>query len=90
MAAYACQPFGFAGSSAVYTRRADFSLSLVQWLEFGVASGATLTWTAKYREAVCASHPDISSGAAHLGVVGFDTFTGLPEVGLLCEQAELT
>ena len=50
-----------------------------------MAGGATLTWTAKYREAVCGSHPDITSGAAHMGVVGFDTFTGLPEVRL-CEK----
>lgn len=49
-----------------------------QWLEFGVAGGATTRWMAKYREAVCGSHPD-TSGATHTGVVGFDTFTGLPE-----------
>lgn len=53
--------------------------SCLQWLEFGVAGGATTTWMAKYREAVCGSHPD-TSGATHTGVVGFDTFTGLPEV----------
>ena len=37
------------------------------WLEFGVAGGATITWTAKYREAVCGQHapPVYGCGAAH-------------------------
>ncbi len=42
----------------------------MQWLEFGVAGGATTTWMAKYREAVCGSYPGGSTN-----VVGFDTFT---------------